>query len=480
MRVGIIGAGPAGMTAAFELARSGAEVELFEASPQVGGMARSIPLWGQTVDLGPHRFFSRDTRVNRLWLEMAGRDYDMVNRLTRILYKDAFFHYPLRPFNALLNLGPLESLRCLASYGWERLNPAPRPAPDASFEDWVTSRFGHRLFTIFFKTYSEKLWGIPCSELDADFAAQRIKKFSLGEAVKNAFGADASRHKTLVEQFAYPHGGNGSIYQRMADRCRALNGRIHLRTPVACVETENGRATGLQLADGTCHPFDHVVSSMPLTDLVSRMAGAPAEVVQAAAELRYRNTILVYLHVQGDGLFRDNWLYVHSAGLATGRITNFRNWTPHICQGRTDTILALEYWCCGGDEVWRSADDRLIDRATRDLRASGLIGDRTILDGHVHRIEKCYPIYARGFKKPLDVIIRYLQTLGGLAVIGRYGAFKYNNQDHSILMGLLAAQNILSDARHDLWAINTDYEYQESSVITATGLLAKPPRDTQV
>jgi len=475
MRVGIIGGGPAGMTAAFELARGGAAVDLFEASPHVGGMARSIPLWGQTVDFGPHRFFSRDTRVNRLWLEMAGRDYDMVNRLTRILYKDAFFHYPLRPFNALLNLGPLESLRCLASYGWQQLH-ATRPAQDASFEDWVTRRFGHRLFTIFFKTYSEKLWGIPCAELDADFAAQRIKKFSLGEAIKNAFGADASRHKTLVEQFAYPHGGNGSTYQRMADRCLALRGRIHLRTPVERVEAENGRATGLQLSDGTCHTFDHVVSSMPLTDLVSRMAGVPAEVVQAAARLRYRNTILVYLRVQGDGLFRDNWLYVHSTGLTTGRITNFRNWTPRICHGQADTILALEYWCYGDDTIWRAADAHLIDLATRDIRTAGLIGDRTILDGQVRRIEKCYPVYSRGFKEPLNVIIRYLRTIGGLSVVGRYGAFKYNNQDHSILMGLLAAQNILTDARHDLWAVNTDYEYQESSVITETGLIEHPQR----
>jgi protoporphyrinogen oxidase len=470
MRIGIIGAGPAGMTAAYELLKAGAEVDLYESGAQVGGMARSLALWGQTVDLGPHRFFSRDTRVNRLWLEVAGNDYDMVGRLTRILYKGTFFHYPLRPFNALVNLGLVEASRCLASYGRARFGRAPSGA-DASFEEWVVGRFGRRLFEIFFKTYSEKLWGIPCSELDADFAAQRIRNFSLGEAVKTAFGADASRHKTLVDQFAYPHGGNGSIYQRMANRCRAMGGRIHLQTEVARVAAVAGRATGLVLADGTCHPFDHIVSSMPLTALVRGLADVPADVAAAAARLRYRNTILVYLRVQGDNLFRDNWLYVHSPGLATGRITNFRNWTPHICGGQPDTILALEYWCNREDAIWQASDEYLLELAGRDIRAAGLLGGRALLEGRVLRLDKSYPVYARGFKAPLGVVAGHLRQIGNLTVIGRYGAFKYNNQDHSILMGLLAAQNIMAGAQHDLWTINTDYEYQESSTITRTGLV---------
>ena len=472
MRVGIVGAGPAGMTAAYELAKAGAQIELFEGSPDVGGMAKSISLWGQTVDLGPHRFFSSDTRINRIWLEVAGHDYDMVDRLTRILYKNKLFYYPLRPFNALQNLGLCEALLCLASYGKEQFQPTPA-GKEPTFEDWVVSRFGRRLFSIFFKTYSEKLWGIPCSELDADFAAQRIKKFSLMEAVKSAFGLGATQHKTLVDQFAYPHGGTGSIYHRMADRCREMNGLIHTNTPVKRVVLDRNRAVGIALPDGTVKTFDHVVSSMLLTDLVSRMDHVPETVTQALSRLRFRNTVIVFLRVQGPDLFKDNWLYVHSTGLATGRITNFRNWTPHLYGEHSDTVLALEYWCYNEDPLWHLHNGEIQAQAAKDLQASGLLRDRAILDGHVVRIENSYPVYARGYKEPLTIVTGYLRSIQNLSVIGRYGAFKYNNQDHSMLMGLLAAQNIVQGANHNLWDINTDYEYQESSVITKVGLVEK-------
>ncbi len=472
MKVGIIGAGPAGMTAAYELSKAGVLIELFESSSAVGGMAKSISLWNQTIDLGPHRFFSSDTRINRIWLEVAGNDYDMVDRLTRILYKNKLYHYPLKPFNALLNLGLAEAIRCMASYGKERVRPTPL-GDNPSFEDWVVSRFGRRLFNIFFKTYSEKLWGISCSELDADFAAQRIKKFSLMEAVKSAFGLGATQHKTLVDQFAYPHGGTGSIYNRMAKKCQEMNGKIHLNTPVRRVVHAHSQTIGIELADGSVKTFDHVISSMPITDLVSRMDGVPQTVSQALGRLRFRNTVIVFLRVQGPDLFKDNWLYVHSAGLATGRITNFRNWTPHIYGTQSDTVLALEYWCYHEDCLWRLHDEDIRAQAVKDLTASGLLKNRAVLDGHIVRIENSYPVYARGYKEPLAVVADYLKTVRNLSLIGRYGAFKYNNQDHSMLMGLLAAQNIAKGERHNLWAINTDYEYQESSVITKVGLVEK-------
>jgi protoporphyrinogen oxidase len=472
MRVGIIGAGPAGITAAYQLAKAGVTVEVFEGSSAVGGMARTIELLGQKVDLGPHRFFSSDPRINRIWLEVAGQDYEMVGRLTRILYKNRFFYYPLKPLNALANLGVFEAVRCVASYARELLAPTPLSATP-TFEEWVVSRFGRRLFAIFFQAYSEKLWGIPCAELDADFAAQRIKKFSLLEAVKGAFGLGTTRHKTLVDLFAYPHGGTGSIYARMADQCRARGGTIHLGTPVKRVVVDQKTATGIELADGTCIAFDHVISCMPLTQLVGRMDDLPPPVADALPQLRFRNTILVYLRINGSDLFKDNWLYVHARELATGRITNFRNWVPQLYGSSGDTVLALEYWCYTRDALWRQPDAELIALATAEIGASSLLGRHAVCEGAVVRLENSYPVYACGYKTPLAVVSGYLKGIRNLSVIGRYGAFKYNNQDHSILMGALAAQNIAEGADHDLWSVNTDDEYQESSVITKVGLVAK-------
>lgn len=471
MKVAVIGAGPAGVTAAYLLAKGGAEVHLFEASGDTGGLARSITLWNQRVDLGPHRFFSSDPRVNELWLEVAGRDYEMVDRLTRIFYKNRFFYYPLKPFNAFLNLGPIESVLCVLSYFKEKIKPTPQ---DGSFESWVTSRFGSKLFRIFFKTYSEKLWGISCKELDADFAAQRIKKLSLWEALKNAlFGGRGNKHKTLVDQFAYPLQGTGMIYERMARAVQERGGHVYLNTPVRRVITEQGRATAIELENGTTARFDHVVSSMPITLLVQRLPEVPDSVRKAASSLRFRNTVLVFVNVQASGLFPDNWLYVHSDNLQMGRMTNFRNWVPELYGSEKSTILVLEYWCYDEDEFWTKSDAELIELAKKETRMTGLVGDAPITDGHVHRIQRCYPVYDRGYKDRLKPVEDYLSSVQNLSVIGRYGAFKYNNQDHSILMGIFAADNILKNAGHNLWDINTDYEYQESSRITKTGLEKK-------
>lgn len=468
----IIGAGPAGMTAAYRLARLGVGVVLYEASPHIGGMARTIDLWGGRVDIGPHRFFSSDRRVNELWLEVVGTEYEMIDRLTRIYYRGRFFLYPLKPFDALAKLGPIEALRCLGSY----LRTARRgDEADASFETWVVSRFGRRLFEIFFKTYSEKLWGIPCGELDADFAAQRIRGLSLWGAIANAIRSGrGNRHKTLVDRFAYPVGGTGTIYRTMAERIANSAGVIRVSSPVEQVLIRNGRVAGVRLQDGTETPATRVVSSMPLTLLVERLDEAPAEVLDAARALRFRNTILVYLHVDATDLFPDNWLYVHAPDLAVGRITNFRNWSTSLHPPGQTTILALEYWCDADDNEWRWDDRELIERAKREIDATGLIDGATVVDGTVVRLPRCYPVYRRGYARHVDVIRRYLSSIKGLQVIGRYGAFKYNNQDHSILMGILAAENIAHGAEHDLWKVNADYDtYQEGTRITETGLVVE-------
>lgn len=467
-KIAIIGAGPAGLTAAYQLAKKGISVSLFEASDDVGGMAKTITLWNQLVDLGPHRFFSSDPRVNQFWLEVIDKNYSMVSRLTRIYYKKTFFDYPLRAMNALFGLGIIQSTICVLSYVYAKIFPIK---DESTFEAWVTNRFGKRLYMIFFKSYSEKLWGISCKELDADFAAQRIKKLSLYEAIKAAiFKSGGRKHKTLVDEFAYPHKGAGAIYDLLAQKIVDLDGQVHLKTPVKSVHpSNNGSNPLLILEDGREFSFDHIISSMPITQLIDRM-GAPTDIQEHANSLKFRNTILVYLHVGAASPFPDQWIYVHSAELQTGRITNFKNWVPSINKDQPETILCLEYWCYDNDPMWKMDHDALIALATREIYQTTLIPQNTVLDGKVIRVPKCYPVYATGYRTHLDPIEKYLSLQQGLSVIGRYGAFKYNNQDHSILMGLLAAENIADGAHHNLWDINTDYEYQESCRITATGL----------
>lgn len=470
-KIAIIGAGPAGMTAAYQLAKQLKDIDVYEAGPSVGGMAKTIELWNQKVDIGPHRFFSNDTRVNELWLEVVGNDYEMVDRLTRIYYNKKFFHYPIKAMNALTNMGIFKAASCMFYYGLEKISPTK---DTSTFEGWVTNRFGKKLYQIFFKTYTEKLWGIPCNVLDADFAAQRIKKFSLGEAIKNALFGNSGKHKTLVDQFAYPHGGTGMVYERMSDFVKKQGGNVYLSTPVKKVLSKNGTAYAIELEDGTVREYDHIISSMPLSLMVSRLPEVPENIKQAANSLKFRNTIIVYLNVQAKNLFPDNWLYVHSNDLHMGRLTNFRNWVPELYGKEESTICALEYWCYDEDEIWTRDENTLISLAKDELRKTSLIGKAEITGGHVYKIPRCYPVYSTGYKSVLKPVEDYLSGIKNLHVIGRYGAFKYNNQDHSILMGKLAAENILENKKHNLWEINTDYEdYQESSVITKTGLKKK-------
>ena len=469
--VAVIGAGPAGLATAYTLAKLGVPVELFEASPHVGGMARSFELWDQTVDLGPHRFFSADARVNRLWLEVVETQYRMVERQTRIYYGGKLFDYPLRADDVVAKLGLTEAARCVASYLREQLRPR-RPA--VSFEDWTRSRFGQRLYSMFFQSYSEKVWGIPCNRLDADFAAQRIRKLSLFEAALNSLSRKGStRHATLIDRFAYPLRGTGSVYQTMTDRVRRLGGSVHLVSPVKRLDPGAAGGVELELASGQRHVFDHVVSSMPLTHLVRALPQTPEQVGNAAAALRFRNTILVYLRVESENLFPDQWLYVHAPELEVGRITNYRNWVTELHRDKPQTILSLELWCNPGDSKWLQPDEQHVERATHDLQETGLIRGARITASQVIRVPNCYPIYDLGYRDHMDVLRNYLQTIPKLQVIGRAGAFKYNNQDHSLLMGILAAERIALGRDHDLWAVNTDDTYQEEAIIDETGLVPR-------
>lgn len=473
MRIAVIGAGPAGMTAAYELSKQLRNkvtvLDLYEKSDRVGGLSKSIDLWDQRVDLGPHRFFSQDRSINELWLEVVGENYDIVNRQTRIYYKNRFFDYPIKAFNALRGLGIFEAMRCVLSYMVERLVPT---RDTSTFEGWVTSRFGKRLYTIFFKTYSEKLWGIACSDLDADFAAQRIKKLSLFEAIKNAlFQGKGNKHATLVDQFAYPARGTGAVYEAMQVQMESHGANVHVNTGVEKVLTSAGKATSIQLESGEILPYDHVISTMPISLLVERLPEVPHMVMELSKKLTFRNTILVYLKIDRTDLFTDQWLYVHDASVEVGRVTNFRNWLPSLYGDSDSSILCLEYWCYFDDPIWSQDPQELVKSATQEIVRTGLVREGDVKEGEVVRLPRCYPVYFKGYSEVMKPVEEYLSSVDGLHVIGRYGAYKYNNQDHSILMGMRVSENIVDGAGHNLWAINTDYEvYQESSVITKTGL----------
>jgi len=477
MKIAIIGAGPAGMTAAYELSKELGKkisaIDVYEKSDSVGGLSKSVSLWEQQLDLGPHRFFSHDTSINELWLEVVKEHYDIVDRQTRIYYKKRFFDYPIKAFNALSGLGVFEAGRCVLSYMAARISP---PSDTSTFEGWVTSRFGHRLYTIFFRTYSEKLWGIPCTELDSDFATQRIKKLSLFEAIKNAlFPGKGGEHATLVDQFAYPVGGTGAVYEKMKRFVESKGGRVMTGTGVEKIITHQTRVSSIQLENGKVIEYDHVISTMPLSQMVERLPEVPDRILELTGKLRFRNTILVYLKIDRTDLFTDQWLYIHDQSVNFGRVTNFRNWTPSIYGDSASSVLCLEYWCNFEDELWSMNPEEMIAAAKREIVTAGLVPSGEEMEGEILRLPRCYPVYFSAYREVLAPVEEYLDTIDGLHVIGRYGAYKYNNQDHSILMGMRVAANITQNARHRLWDINTDYEvYQESSVITKTGLVKKP------
>jgi protoporphyrinogen oxidase len=396
----------------------------------------------------------------------------MVKRQSRILYRNRLYNYPLSLGNALRNMGPVDAFKCVLSYLGARLRIGHDHRAGETFDQWVISRFGRRLFEMFFQSYSEKLWGIPCSELDADFAAQRIRGFSLGQALLGMLGLAGRRERTLTDVFPHPRAGNGDVYERMARSIRAAGGRIHLQRPVDRVMTEAATVTGVALQDGEFLACDHVITTMPLTSMVRGLANVPKQASDAASRLTFRNTVIVYLLVERADLFSDQWLYVHSPELQVGRVTNFRNWVPELYGSLTSSVLALEYWCNDDEPLWRETDDSLVGRAIEELHRTGLASRDNITGGKVVRVPRCYPVYKRGYKSVLAPVVEFLKTIPNLWPVGRYGSFKYNNQDHSILMGLLAAENIAFGASHDLWSVNSDDEYHEETTITEHGLIS--------
>jgi len=462
-KIVVLGAGPAGLSAALSLLQSdNCSVIVVEKESAVGGLSKSFDLWGKKVDLGPHRFFSPDSRVNKWWSDRLKGHYVLVNRLTRIFYKDKFFYYPLKLLNVLAQLGFFESIAIFFSYVKVRIFPL---RTIQSFEEWVVSKFGRRLFNIFFKSYSEKLWGLPCSTIDLDFAAQRIKKLTMLEILKDLLGGGLNRkkHKTLVDQFVYPEKGAGQVYDNMKSEIVARGGTFVFDTVPCQIEIEGQVIKSISLSNGQLIQCDELISSIPITDLFKLFNITDEKLANSIQQLSYRNTVLVYLKIAQKSIFADQWIYVHVPEIHAGRITNFENWVSRVGDGFS--TLVFEYWCNSQDKEWNESDSYYIEMAKQDASHLGLFSVDKIEDNLVVRIEKSYPIYKKGYRQPLSDLIAFSHRISNLQLIGRNGCFKYNNQDHSILMGILAAENILSEKQINLWNVNEGDEYHESAQV---------------
>jgi protoporphyrinogen oxidase len=464
----IIGAGPAGLTAAFELGKVGVNAVVLEQDKTVGGLAKTVNHKGFRFDIGGHRFYTKIKAADRLWREvLPPTDFLRRKRLSRIYYNKRFFHYPLRASSMLFKLGLWEGCRILLSYFRARLWPH---AHERTFEQWVTNRFGKRLYEIFFRSYTEKVWGIACGELNADWAAQRIRGLSLAVVLKDIFlhrpkDDEEAVVKTLINEFDYPRLGPGMMWERMAELVRAQGNTIRAG---ACVErihwTPGGsvEAVEIKTADGReTLRGTHFISSMPIRELVAKLAPAPPPAVAAAAEqLQYRDFITVVLIVNRRELFPDNWIYIHDPEVKLGRVQNYKNWSADMVPDREQTCLGLEYFCFEGDNLWNMPDEELIELGKTEMERIGLVNASEVREGTVVRVPKAYPVYDSSYQQALATLRRFFDTFSNLQLVGRNGLHKYNNQDHSMLTAMLAVKNILG-AKHDLWEVNTEEDYQE-------------------
>jgi protoporphyrinogen oxidase len=462
-RVVIIGAGPAGLTAGYELLKHHVPAIIVEGDNIVGGLARTVKYKGYLFDIGGHRFFTKWAEVNRLWHEILGEAFAPRERLSRIYYRNQFFSYPLRPFNALFGLGWRESARILRSYLYAQVAPHPR---EDNFKQWVSNRFGRRLYEIFFRGYTEKVWGVPCTQIGAEWAAQRIKSLSLAAVLRNSvFGNRSTRIKSLVQRFHYPDRGPGQMWETLAQRLGENGCPIQMGSRAVRICHQNGKVThlmmetprGLERLSGT-----DFISSMPMRDLIEALDPAPPDDIQRAGKsLHYRDFLIVSLIVNRKHVMPDNWIYIHDPAVAVGRIQNFKNWSPAMVPDLEKTCLGMEYFVSENDTLWKQTDQELVELAKKELARLGLARPEEVEDGIVMRMLKAYPMYDNGWADSVRTIRDYLEGyLTNLQLIGRNGMHKYNNQDHSMMTALYAARNILG-AHYDLWAVNTEPQYHE-------------------
>jgi len=459
----VIGGGPAGLTAAYELTKAVIKPIVLEMGSRVGGIARTEVFNGYRMDIGGHRFFTKVPEVEAFWYEVLGEDFLTRPRLSRIYYNRQFILYPLRFGDALSKLGVWQSFLVLLSYFHSKLLPYRN---ETTFEEWVSNRFGRRLYRIFFKTYTEKVWGIPCDQLSAQWAAQRIQNLSLPRAVWGAiFGARGAKNvKSLIEEFHYPRLGPGMLWERTQQLIEQRGGEVRLNTEVVKVLQRGGKAIGVVArSNGREETIeaDAIISSMPISELVAKLdPPAPVDVRDGAGQLTYRDYFTVGLIVNQADLFPDNWIYIHAPEVKVGRIQNFKNWSPEMVPDASKTFLGLEYFCNEGDELWRMSDDDLIKLGAQELETMGLARAADVEGGTVVRQLKTYPVYTGEYKEYLERIRGFLDSILNLQTVGRNGLHMYNNQDHSMLTAMLAVKNLLGE-QHDVWSVNVERAYHE-------------------
>jgi protoporphyrinogen oxidase len=463
MKIIIAGAGPAGLTAAYEACKQGLSPVVFEKDGEVGGISKTVNHKDYLFDLGGHRFFTKYDDVKKIWDEILGEDFLTRPRLSRIYYNNNFFYYPIKPLNALKNLGLINSISVMLSYMSSQIRPYKNVK---NFEEWISNKFGKKLFNIFFKTYTEKVWGISCKEIQADWAAQRIKSLSLGKAILNSIGfLGKGRVTTLIDEFQYPRKGPGQMWNTAKKLIEQKGGSVELNAPVVQINRKNDKIVSAMIKNNDSHQEvsgDHFLSAIPLRDLVQAIKpDAPVEVLKAAQDLKYRDFFTVGLIIDKPSIFPDNWIYIHSPEVQVGRIQNFKNWSPEMVSDSQMTTLGLEYFCFDTDEIWNKDDRKLIEMGKEEVVKLKFASKEQILDGLVIRSPKTYPIYDEGYRERIEVIKNYLSSIKNLQTMGRNGLHRYNNQDHSMLSAMYAIRNILGE-KHSVWDINIDDEYHET------------------
>ncbi len=460
--VAVLGGGPAGLTAGYLLAKRGVPVIVFEAEDQVGGIAKTEVREGYRFDLGGHRFFTKSKEVDDLWHEVMREEFLLRPRMSRIYWNGKFLDYPLNGMDVVKKLGPIELTRAGLSYLWASIKPK---GPEDNFEQWVSNRFGKRLFQLFFKSYTEKVWGVPTTEIRAEWAAQRIKGLSFFSAAKAAFfGNKDNKIKSLIDKFHYPRFGPGQMWETMADEIIAAGGEVRMNSKVTRLEIEGGRVAAVHTAGERIECSD-VISSLPLRATVGIADPiAPAPVREAAQGLRYRDFLTVALVIDGEDLFPDNWIYIHDPSVNVGRIQNFRSWSPWMVPDESKASVGLEFFCFQGDELWEMADEDLVELGKRELGQLNLADPSKVEKGYVTRVPLAYPMYDADYAERVASIRAWLETLENLQQVGRNGLHRYNNSDHSMLTAIRAVENILDGARHDIWAVNAESVYHETHV----------------
>jgi protoporphyrinogen oxidase len=459
--IAVLGAGPAGLSAADVLARREVAATVFEADSSVGGIARTVEHDGFRFDLGGHRFFTKLAPVQALWEETLGDDFLLRPRLSRIYYGGEFFAYPLRAEEVVRRLGALESLRCAVSYLRARLRS---DVPPDTFEAWVTARFGRRLYDAFFRTYTEKVWGVPGSAIQSEWAAQRIKNLSFWTALTGALRLRRTHVTSLIEQFHYPRLGPGQMWEAFRERIETAGVPVRLGERCVAVQHADGAVHGIRLAGAAGEREEHVdglLSSIPLAELVLALEPpAPDHVLEAARSLRYRELVLVGLMSSDPEPFPDNWIYLHDPDVRAGRVQNFGAWSPAMTRPGT-TCLGVEYFCFEGDELWTMTEQEAVALAVRELTSIGLLDPEHVLDGIKIQVRRAYPMYVSGYREAVETLRAHLQGLRNLRTFGRNGLHRYNNQDHSMWTGILAALDLLDGSGYDVWSVNSEELYLE-------------------